>query len=172
MQLKINSARARVTVLWQHAQNHEVIMFVSTAPSEKINWIRRKKKDIRRKKRQIIYRICLYTSESYIYIYKHMHCCQGTHSSVIGSRLPLCVLSPSDSQQSITFCFALYVCICHILTPLSMYCIFCVWACVHVCVFARAGECVSAGDALTIPTPYSAPVSSESGAAYIRTGQK
>lgn len=60
MQLKINSARARVTVLWQHAQNHEVIMLESTAPSEKINWIRRKKK-------QIIYRMCLYTSESYIY---------------------------------------------------------------------------------------------------------
>lgn len=37
---------------------------------------------------------------------------------------------------------------------------------------ACASECVSAGDALDIPSLYSAPVSSASGAAYIRTGQK
>lgn len=178
MQLKINSVRARITVLWQHAQNHEVIMLESTAPVETIKWELRREIKLIFKRDHNSYCSNLHDVHAHlrvIYINTHgQYCFQGTHSSAVGLRCAsVCVVSPADSQQSITFCFAMYVCICHIFTLLTIYILF-GYVCVFVCVIARAGECmcVSTGDALTIPTPYSASVSSASGAAYIRTGQK
>lgn len=138
MQLKINSARARVTVLWQHAQNHEVIMFVSTAPSEKINWIRRKKKDIRRKKRQIIYRMCLYTSESYIYIYTNTCTVAKAHIAPLLAQGCLSVyfhhLTANRASLSVLLCMFAYVTyslplVCTVYSVCERVCMF---VCLHV----------------------------------------
>lgn len=94
-------------------------------------------------------------------------------------RYPLYVLCHSQPDEHyFLFCFvSAYISHAHSFRCMCIYvCSMfeCVCVCVSPCVCTCRGVyvCVSAGDALTIPTPYSASVSSASGAAYIRTGQK
>lgn len=82
-------------------------------------------------------------------------------------------LTGNGASLSVFHCMFTYV--THSL-PTTM-CVFCVCVPACVCVFARAGECVSAGDALTIPSRYPAPPPpslspARQEQAYIRTGQK